>query len=152
MNNKMSELINRSDLIESLNAILEESDGGTPIVDSVLEAVKSAVEKMPAVVCHCDLEENEELICRIMDYDAAGEFFPSPEVAQGDCTDIRLMNDVLNGLEEMLSEEIETSKNAMRDDERSKDSHLMFQGAFAAYKHCFEWIGEHWKYEPEVER
>ena len=44
----MSDLINRADLIEHLNACLAEGDGHTPIVDSVLTAVKCAVEQMPA--------------------------------------------------------------------------------------------------------
>ena len=45
----MSELINRAELIVHLDECIAESDGHTPIVDAVLMAVKSAIEKMPTV-------------------------------------------------------------------------------------------------------
>lgn len=45
----MSELIKRAELLAQLDECLAESDGHTPIVDGVLMAVKSAVEKMPTV-------------------------------------------------------------------------------------------------------
>lgn len=103
-------------------------------------------------VCHCNCKENAELICKILDYDAAGEVFPLPEVevAQGDCTDIRLMNEVLNGLEEMLTTEIQLARKSRRDPDRSKDAHLLFQGSEAAYMHCFNWLGERWCYVEEL--
>lgn len=45
----MSDLISRSELINHLNACLAESDGGTPITDAVIVAIRCAVEQMPAV-------------------------------------------------------------------------------------------------------
>lgn len=45
----MSDLISRSKLIDHLNACLAESDGGTPITDAVIVAIRSAVENMPSV-------------------------------------------------------------------------------------------------------
>lgn len=43
------EFIRKSDLVGLVNACLDASDGNTPITDAVLSAVKTAVEKMPAV-------------------------------------------------------------------------------------------------------
>ena len=42
-------LIKREDLIDHLNACIAESDGGTPITDAVLVAIRCAVEQMPEV-------------------------------------------------------------------------------------------------------
>ncbi len=42
-------LIERKKLIDHLNACLAESEGGTPITDAVLVAIRCAVEQMPEV-------------------------------------------------------------------------------------------------------
>lgn len=44
-----ADLVSKTDLIAHLDECIAESDGQTPIVDSVLLAIKSAVEQMPAV-------------------------------------------------------------------------------------------------------
>lgn len=41
--------IDADKLIKHLNACLAESDGGTPITDAVIVAIRSAVENMPSV-------------------------------------------------------------------------------------------------------
>lgn len=41
--------IDADKLIDHLNACLAESDGGTPITDAVIVAIRGAVENMPSV-------------------------------------------------------------------------------------------------------
>lgn len=45
----MKDLISRKDLLDLLNKSISETDGDTPIVDSVLITVKHAVELMPTI-------------------------------------------------------------------------------------------------------
>lgn len=45
----MADLVSKTDLIAHLDECIAESDGDTPIVDSVLMALKCAVEQMPTV-------------------------------------------------------------------------------------------------------
>lgn len=45
----MTDLVSKADLIAHLDECIKESDGHTPIVDSVLLAIKHAVEQMPTI-------------------------------------------------------------------------------------------------------
>lgn len=45
----MIDLISRSKLIDHLNACLAESDGGTPITDAVITAIRDYAKRMPTV-------------------------------------------------------------------------------------------------------
>lgn len=45
----MADWVSKTDLIAHLDECIAESDGQTPIVDSVLMAIKRAVEQMPTV-------------------------------------------------------------------------------------------------------
>lgn len=62
-------LIEREKLIDHLNACLAESDGGTPITDAMIVAIRCAVEQMPEVdavpVVRCEDCKNADVAyCR----------------------------------------------------------------------------------------
>ena len=69
----MNDLINRADLLDHLNECLAKSDGGTPITDAVLVAIKYAVEQMPSECDRCGYKFHSERISELHDCNDCGK-------------------------------------------------------------------------------